>query len=56
MYASIALIGPFVSQFDGDDMLDVIILEMTKGNFSFAILIIGIVQAILMILNFFKKG
>ena len=37
-------------------MFDVIISEMTKGNFSFAILIIGIAQAILMILNLFKKG
>ena len=33
------------------DFFQVIYTEMLKGNFSFAILIVGIVQIILMVMN-----
>lgn len=37
-------------------MLHIVMDEMlTSGNFSFAILIVGIIQAVLMVMNFFKK-
>lgn len=36
-------------------MIDVIISEMAKGNFSFAILIVGILQLIVMIRTSRKK-
>lgn len=36
-------------------MIDVIISEMAKGNFSFAILVVGILQLIVMIRTSRKK-
>jgi len=33
------------------DFLNTILLEMTKGNFSFAILVVGIIQIVIMIIN-----
>lgn len=42
------------------DFLNTILLEMTKGNFSFAILVVGIIQIVIMIINVrqnkIKKG
>ena len=36
-------------------MINNILTGMTEGNFSFAILIVGILQLIVMITNLFKK-
>ena len=36
-------------------MLETICVEMTKGNFSFAILIVGIIQTVFMAIQLFKK-
>lgn len=37
------------------NLINVIIFEMTKGNFSFLILIVGIAQLIIMVKNFKRK-
>lgn len=37
-------------------MMQVVVQEMlTNGNFSLAILIVGVIQVVLMVMNFFKK-
>ena len=38
------------------DFLKILFNEMTRGNFSFAILIVGIAQFVIMLINFYKKG
>jgi len=37
------------------DFLNTIITEMTKGNFSLAILLVGIAQLVVMIFNVIKR-
>lgn len=36
-------------------MIEVIFEEMTRGNFSFLILIVGVLQLVLMLLTFIKR-
>ena len=39
----------------GSRMIEVIVSEMAKGNFSFAILIVGIIQVFVMLRNNRKR-
>lgn len=38
------------------EFFNTIISEMNKGNFSFLILVVGIVQSIIMILSYISKN